>query len=80
MSEASQQRIKAMILGALRKRAETGGRHLHHSACIHNLPPEEQVALRGWTVDRWERVIGPLPGQITPDQWETAPPEVVGDE
>ena len=62
-----------LIAGALRRRAENGGRHLHHSGCIHNLPPEKQVAMRGKTVEWWTRVIGPLPEQITPDQWETDP-------
>lgn len=64
-----------LINSALRKRAENGGLHLHHSACIHNLTPEEQVALRGKSVEWWTRVIGPLPRQIMPDQWETEPPE-----
>jgi hypothetical protein len=63
-----------IIAAALRKRAENGGRHLHHSECIHNLTPEKQVALRGKTVEWWTRVIGPLPDQITPEQWETEPP------
>lgn len=67
-------RRRDLVAGALRKRAENDGKHLHHSACIHNLPPEEQIALRGRTVEWWMRVIGPLPGQITPDQWETEPP------
>lgn len=66
--------IPNVIAAALRKRAENDGRHLHHSDCIHNLPPEEQVALRGRTVEWWTQVIGSLPVQITPDQWETAPP------
>lgn len=59
----------------LRKRDETGGRHLHHRDCIHNLPPERQLALYGRTAEWWTKVIGPLPEQITPDQWETDPPE-----
>ena len=63
-----------LIGAALRKRAENGGRHLHHRDCIHNLPPAEQVAMRGKTVEWWTKVIGPLPEQITPDQWETTPP------
>lgn len=62
------------IAAALCKQAENGGRHLHHRDCIHNLPPDEQVRLRGKTVDWWIRVIGDLPEQITPDQWETEPP------
>lgn len=70
MSEA-----RELIAAALRKRAETGGQHLHHSACLHNLPPEEQIRRRGKTVDRWTRMIGDLPEQITPDQWATDPPE-----
>jgi hypothetical protein len=68
--------IKPIIVAALRKWAENGGRHLHHRDCIHNLPPEEQVTARGKTVEWWTKVIGPLPEQITPAQWETDPPEV----
>lgn len=64
-----------VVAAALRKRAASGGRHLHHSECIHNLPPEEQVALRGRTVEWWTRVIGPLPERISSDQWETDPPD-----
>lgn len=63
-----------LIAAALRKRAENGGRHLHHRDCIHNLPPERQVEIRGKTVEWWTRIVGPLPAQITPDQWETEPP------
>lgn len=40
-------RAGQLLGAALRKRAANGGRHLHHSACIHNLPPAEQVELRG---------------------------------
>ena len=65
-----------LIRAALRKRDENGWRHLHHSACIHNLPPAEQVEMRGKTVEWWTKVIGPLPEQITPERWETDPPEV----
>lgn len=65
---------RSVIASALRKRAENGEKHLHHSACIHNLSPEEQVAMRGKTVEWWTRVIGPLLEQITPEQWETTPP------
>ena len=61
-----------LILAALGKRF-ANGRHLHHRDCIHNLLPEQQVELRGKTVDWWLRVIGPLPDQITPDDWETEP-------
>lgn len=70
MSEAQD-----IALTALRRRAESAGRHLHHRDCIHNLPPEEQIAMRGKTVDWWMRVIGELPEQITPERWETAPLE-----
>lgn len=64
----------SIALAALRKRGENGGRHLHHRDCIHNFPPEEQVAMRGKTVEWWTQVIGPLPEQITSEQWETEPP------
>lgn len=70
MSEA-----RDIIAAALRKRAGNGGKHLHHSECIHNLPPERQVAMRGKTIEWWARVIGPMPEQITPDDWQTDPPE-----
>lgn len=65
---------RGLIAAALRKRAENGGRHFHHSECIHNLPPEKQVAMRSKTVEWWLRMVGDLPEQITPDQWETEPP------
>jgi hypothetical protein len=68
--------IKPIMAAALRKRAANGWRHLHHRDCIHNLPPEEQVAMRGRSVEWWTKVIGPLPEQITSDQWETDPLEV----
>ncbi|RAJ70292.1 hypothetical protein K378_01457 [Streptomyces sp. Amel2xB2] len=64
---------KDLIIAALRKRAANGGQHLHHRDCIHNLPPEKQVEMRGKTVEWWTRIIGDLPEQITPDQWETEP-------
>lgn len=66
--------VQDVVASALQKRAESGGQHRHHPHCIHNLPPEQQVVMRGKTVEWWTRVIGPLPEQITPDQWETAPP------
>lgn len=63
-----------LIGPVLNKRAENGGRHLHHRKCIHNLPPDEQVAMRGRSVEWWTAFVGPMPEQITPDQWETTPP------
>ena len=56
------------------KHREKHGRHLHHRNCIHNLPPAEQIRMRGKTVEWWLKVIGPLPEQITPEQWECEPP------
>lgn len=70
--------FKAAVVAALRKRDENGGRHLHHQNCIHNLSPERQVEIRGKTVDWWTRMVGSLPEQITPDQWETEPPDLDG--
>ena len=67
--------IRRDVLAALRKRDENGGQHLHHRDCIHNLPPAEQIAMRGKTVEWWKKVIGSLPTQITPDDWQTEPPE-----
>ncbi len=69
-----EQQARNIVAAALAKRAENGGRHLHHRDCIHNLPPEKQVTMRGKTVEWWERIVGPLPEQITPARWETEPP------
>lgn len=66
--------LKDLIITALRHRMKHG-RHLHHSACIHNLSPTAQVEVRGKTVDWWQSMVGPLPEQITPDQWECEPPQ-----
>ena len=55
-------------------RDANGVKHLHHRKCIHNLPPEEQVTLRGKSVEWWTTIVGPLPEQITPEQWECEPP------
>lgn len=60
-----------LVEAALRKRAQNGWKHLHHSDCIHNLPPEEQIAIHGKTVEWWEKMIGALPEQITPAEWQT---------
>lgn len=68
--------FKLEILAALAHRGNGGG-HKHHSACIHNLPPEEQVTVRGKTVEWWTKVVGPLPEQITPADWEIEEPEFV---
>ena len=46
-----------------------GGSHYHHRGCIHNLPPAEQIAMRGYTEEKWLAIIGPLPEQITPNDW-----------
>jgi hypothetical protein len=50
-----------------------GGEHYHHRGCIHNMPPEEQVAMRGWTVEKWLAIVGPLPQQITSADWRNPP-------
>jgi hypothetical protein len=64
----------AYMVAGLRHRAATG-RHAHHQHCIHNLTPVEQVEIRGKTVEWWTKLVGPLPEQITPDDWEIEPPE-----
>jgi hypothetical protein len=70
--------LKPEILAALAHRKGNGG-HKHHSGCIHNLTPEEQVTVRGRTVEWWTKVVGPLPEQITPADWEIEEPEFVKD-
>jgi len=68
--------MEAVIIGALKLR-EKHGRHMHHSQCIHNLPPIEQIEMRGKTVEWWEKVIGSMPVQITPDDWEIEAPNLL---
>lgn len=75
-TQADDGRGVADMVKVLQHRARHG-RHLHHRDCIHNLPPDEQVLLRGKTVDWWMAYIGHMPAQITPDQWECEPP--IGD-
>jgi hypothetical protein len=74
MSTGPSEEAVAFAVAGLRHRAATG-RHAHHKHCIHNLTPEEQVAVRGRTVEWWTKVIGPLPEQIGPEDWEIEPPE-----
>lgn len=52
------------------QRRLNGEPHAHHAKCIHNLPPEQQIAVRGRTVEWWQSMGLPMPEQITPDQWE----------
>lgn len=66
--------LKRDMLAALTHRQKHGG-HKHHEHCIHNLTPVEQIEARGKTVEWWTKAIGPLPEQITPDDWEIQPPE-----
>lgn len=65
--------IEGLMIASLTRRFENGGRHLHSSSCIHNLQPEEQIELRGHSVEWWMTVVGSMPEQITPDQWEAEP-------
>lgn len=44
--------------------------HRHHRDCIHNLSPEEQIALRGRTVEWWTNVGASWPKQITKAHWD----------
>jgi hypothetical protein len=68
--------MEAAIIGALKLR-EKHGRHMHHSQCIHNLTPAEQVEMRGKTVEWWQKVIGSMPIQITPADWEIEAPNLL---
>ncbi|GAC71105.1 hypothetical protein [Gordonia soli] len=65
--------LKRDIMAAISHRLKHGI-HLHHRDCIHNLAPEEQIAVRGRSVEWWMTVVGRMPEQITPDQWECEPP------
>jgi hypothetical protein len=68
-----------LVSAALAHRLASG-RHLHHRDCIHNLPPEEQIAWRGWTVERWRSMGLSIPQQITPEDWECESPFEVPDD
>lgn len=63
------EKLEREMIAALNRRF-ANGRHLHHKDCIHNLPPEEQIAVRGRSVEWWMAIVGSMPEQITPDQWE----------
>jgi hypothetical protein len=47
-----------------------GEPHRHHPDCIHNLTPDEQIALRGRTREWWEAMGLPEPIQITAEDWD----------
>lgn len=47
--------------------------HRHHRECIHNLTPEEQIAMRGRTVEWWLNIGAAWPKQIQPEHWEDEP-------
>lgn len=51
-----------------------GTAHRHHPDCIHNLTPDEQIALRKYTREEWGALGFLEPRQITPDQWEADGP------
>lgn len=65
------EQLKQTMIAALNRRAQNG-LHLHHKDCIHNLAPEEQIAVRGRSVKSWMALHGSMPEQITPDQWEAS--------
>jgi hypothetical protein len=75
MSEERREAIKAAMVAAI----PSIGNHRHHSGCIHNLSPEDQLKARGKTVDWWLKWVGTMPTQITPDDWEIDEPEWVKD-
>lgn len=69
--------IEQAITGALRLRAKNG-RHMHHSQCIHNLTPDEQIEIRRrrFTREQYIEIVG-MPMQITPDDWEIEAPNLL---
>ena len=46
-----------------------GEPHRHHKNCIHNLPADEQIALRGRTREWWEAMGLLEPVVIDSSQW-----------
>lgn len=73
--------LEKAIVGALELRARNGRhRHMHHSQCIHNLTPDEQIELRRrrFTREEYIAIVG-MPVQITPEEWEIDPPNLLGE-
>ena len=69
----SDKTVEELMTTALKHRF-ANGRHLHHRDCIHNMPSEDQIAMRGKTVEWWMAFVGSMPEQITPGQWECESP------
>ncbi|GAA1337294.1 hypothetical protein [Arthrobacter roseus] len=68
--------VQDLVIAALNRRFQNGGKHLHSSSCIHNLSPVEQIEMRGKSIEWYMAVVGKMPEQITPKDWE-APPVTV---
>ena len=66
----SERDVEAMLRDSRVQTRLRGEPHRHHKDCIHNLTPDEQIAIHGRTRDWWERMGLPEPAQITPDEWE----------
>jgi hypothetical protein len=65
--------LEALMVKAIERRISNNWEHKHHEGCIHNMPPEEQIAMRGKSVEWWMAIVGSMPVQITPDDWEEGP-------
>ena len=65
--------IEGLMRAAIERRVSNGWKHKHHEGCIHNMPPEDQIEMRGKTVEWWMTVVGSMPVQITPADWEEGP-------
>ena len=67
--------MERLVVAALQRRISNNWEHKHHKGCIHNMPPEDQIAMRGKSVEWWMTVVGSMPVQITPADWEEGPIE-----
>lgn len=76
MTDFEKSDIEKAVVGALQMRFKNG-RHMHHSQCIHNLSPEDQIEMRGKSVEWWMTVIGSMPVRITSDDWEIDAPNLL---
>ena len=68
MSERLRELMGDDVFDRVMKRL-SGAPHRHHKDCIHNLPADEQIALRGRTREWWEAMGLPEPIVIDPSQW-----------
>ena len=62
MSSKGLRQVKNRVLNRL-----SGAPHFHTDQCIHNLPPDTQKEMRGFTPEQWVKMGIPEPEYIGPN-------------